>query len=344
MKSKKEAEETEAKLLDTFDYAWNKGSNVIRRPDEILKKLDEIASSTGRFSSLYRIFVPLTQKKVGIKIKGDKLLLQKNKVSADADEESNNFLSGVIKFSRSRPQLVSGKRETDVTPSNTCGVLLSDGTSCTLPPVLGRKRCEEHKGRKIYGYSFKLITEGKSPSSPDLCMNSSTLHGQDSHVICGVALGNGTSCGRKPIVGRKRCEEHKGMKINALISKSAKNKSGVNLGGCASDNELHNDPASKSMLFSDRCSTDRDPKTVCGAALRNGSFCTRSLTKGHERCWQHRVNGCDSSFSCSLKSDSQSRSVICGVTSPGGSVCEKSPAGGRKRCEQHKGMRLIVSQ
>ena len=35
---------------------------------------------------------------------------------------------------------------------------------------------------------------------------------------CGVNLGDGKFCDRQPVKGRKRCEQHKGKRVNAFVS------------------------------------------------------------------------------------------------------------------------------
>ncbi|KAE9447483.1 hypothetical protein C3L33_20619, partial [Rhododendron williamsianum] len=40
----------------------------------------------------------------------------------------------------------------------------------------------------------------------------------ETDTICGVDLKNGTVCRRQPLVGRKRCEEHKGMRVTGSKS------------------------------------------------------------------------------------------------------------------------------
>ncbi|KAL0386497.1 UNVERIFIED_CONTAM: protein EFFECTOR OF TRANSCRIPTION 2 [Sesamum latifolium] len=41
----------------------------------------------------------------------------------------------------------------------------------------------------------------------------------DSKGVCGITIGHGSVCTKAPVEGRKRCAEHKGMKVNGLISK-----------------------------------------------------------------------------------------------------------------------------
>ncbi|VFQ68105.1 unnamed protein product [Cuscuta campestris] len=62
--------------------------------------------------------------------------------------------------------------------------------------------------------------------------------------ICGVALGHGSVCIRSPVKGRKRCCEHKGMKINGSLN---------------------------SKLIADDGSSNET--LICGFVLENGSPC-----------------------------------------------------------------------
>ena len=66
MQNKEDALRTETQLLSTFDYAWNTSNNGIRRPDDILQKLHQIASCTRTLSDIARVVLPFTQKQVGI--------------------------------------------------------------------------------------------------------------------------------------------------------------------------------------------------------------------------------------------------------------------------------------
>ncbi|XVE98011.1 hypothetical protein REPUB_Repub03eG0068500 [Reevesia pubescens] len=69
MENKADSYRTEAQLLNTFDYAWNKGSNGARRHDDILQKLDKRASNHTTVAIFSKKHLPFLQKQVGIKIK-----------------------------------------------------------------------------------------------------------------------------------------------------------------------------------------------------------------------------------------------------------------------------------
>ncbi|KAM7257945.1 hypothetical protein ACFE04_013686 [Oxalis oulophora] len=213
MKTKKDAEKMESNLLDIFDYAWNKGGNGVRRPNDILLKLTKSDSSTRKLTNMYKKLIPFTQKRVGIKIEGTKPLTpEKNKSESIYDEEKLNFLPGIFKTGRSRPKLISvSDNYVTEEPGPICGVLLSDGDSCRKSPVPGRKRCEEHKGKKVYGFVLESRTGGQSNDVPD------TVPSQTWFVTCGVVLQNGDLCDRAPVPGRKRCEEHKGMRVKLRV-------------------------------------------------------------------------------------------------------------------------------
>uniref|UniRef100_A0A2P2PIH4 Uncharacterized protein LOC103453197 n=1 Tax=Rhizophora mucronata TaxID=61149 RepID=A0A2P2PIH4_RHIMU len=344
MKDKKDSVKTEARLLDTFDYAWNKGSNGIRRPGDIIQKLEKIASSTNRFPKIANKLLFFREGQVGIKIKRSMPTLPDSAVSTE--EDSKNFLSGIFKLSRTQPRLVSDKRVIDENSIHICGFITNDGITCGNPPVPGRKRCEEHKGRRIYGSRDKSTT-GSSSNPYDIYWESGSHDDQDCstpYTACGVKLADRTFCGKQPVPGRKRCEEHKGMRVNSSMSKTIP------------EEKCHMPAFSSIFTTSDACvkgtassSTNayRDHGneqcfTVCGATLGNGSFCQRQPIRGNKRCWQHKGKRVDSTFSEISSSFMKFDSFTCGVTLQNGSVCMRAPPRGRKRCEQHKGMRVTA--
>ncbi|KAI8565420.1 hypothetical protein RHMOL_Rhmol03G0257800 [Rhododendron molle] len=52
MKNKEEAEKTETRLLNTYDYALNKGNNGVRRLGDVFQKLQGSTSSSDQFLTL----------------------------------------------------------------------------------------------------------------------------------------------------------------------------------------------------------------------------------------------------------------------------------------------------
>lgn len=401
MHSKRDAEETETRLLNRFNYAWNTSKNGVRRPNDILQKVNEIASSTTRFPNIVRKLLPFSQKQVGIRIKASKLPSAGNKQSSYADEESYNFLPRIFKFGRSQPRLVLDRSVVIEENTSFCGVALGDGSFCRRPPVERRKRCAEHKEMKVNGSIPKLVTEGKSGSIlgsdsrtsgdresygnsaqdfsndtvevPQVIVKHSAI--ESSGPICGVFLNDGSPCRTRPAHGRKRCDEHKGERIHGFITESAiggrsqsvhshdvskgynticgvdfgyglycsrqpvegrvrcEKHKGMRVDGLVSKLSTE-DKSHISTSYSDYnyCNTP-----ACGATLYDGSLCKRKPTEGNKRCWQHKGMRAGSSFS---GFDSGTSLLTCGITLQNGSVCMMTPARGRKRCERHKGMRL----
>lgn len=277
MKSKSDAERTEAKLLERFDYAWNKVGNVARRPNDVLIKIEKISSRNNKISKILKMIQSFSEQKVGIQIKAEKLSLG-NRPSHDIYDENFNLFDRVFKFSRSQPRLVSTNPNTIVEDCNQmhiCGVISSDGSFCSNPPVKGRKRCSKHKGMRLNSVSI---------NSKSMTKDSSIDNSQEENIvssICGVILLDGSQCARPPYPGRKRCEEHKGLRINQAISKSSNLKSVIK-------NPLYN----------------VTPTEHCGVILGDGRSCERQPVKGRKRCEEHkgmRVTGYVSKLSSRVK-------------------------------------------
>ncbi|CAH2069709.1 unnamed protein product [Thlaspi arvense] len=331
MGSKREAEATEGMLLSTFDYAWNKGSNGERRQLDLLKKLGDGEFMSRRKSGISRLLFPFLRNQVGIRIKGEKhVLKQERMLSCDVDGEkkSSSFLTSILKLTRSRPQPVSDRLDEigGSRSDSVCGVLLADGVCCSRSPVKGRKRCIEHKGQRV----CRVSPEKRKPLQPEVFIGQDHNH-DDSGVMCGVILPNMEPCTKRTISGRKRCEDHKGMRINAflfLLNQTDREKT-------VKDEKY--DPESHTDLNDEEALT-----RFCEAATKNGLPCTRSSPKGSKRCWQHKEK-----TSCDISPVNVppvvGKQVTCGVKMCDGLICERSPVKGRKRCEEHKGMRIIPS-
>lgn len=281
MESKRDAEKTESQLLKTFDYAWNKGSNGSRRLNDVIKKLESLSSKTSPFPSITRKLRMLGQKQVGIRIKARKQILKENALSTDQD--INSLLARVFKFGRSRPRLVSDRVGTTGEHGNVCGVALGDGIICERPPVEGRKRCSGHKGMKTKSSFSKPIVERK-PQISEVNHNGMNFHlvrgkcsdNEEFTIICGVILNDGLPCKRLPVQGRKRCEEHKGMRIRALISNSMIGK------------PHHTDDLI--MKSSDKFQPQVLPECSisCGVELGHGKSCEKLPVVGRKRCEEHK--------------------------------------------------------
>ncbi|KAB5552575.1 hypothetical protein DKX38_009886 [Salix brachista] len=352
MKVKRDAEETEGQLLATFDYAWNKGCNGTRRPSDVLQKLDKITSKTTRPPNIFQRFPFFSHKQEGIKIKASKPV-SPEKCAGFGDEDSKKIFSGIFKFSRSQPRLVTDRHGFNEDIVCICGFIMVDGITCKRPPVPGRKRCEEHKGRRLYGASYKSITQGNLdyPHGADLLPT--THNDQEHETTCGVNLGDGTFCRMRAVALRKRCEDHKGMQVNTTVSEPAaedKIRMPVLRGVSSSfSDSINNNASSKHNAYStSQCGSSNNPvkehfPNTCGVMLGNGSFCRRQPIQGNKRCWQHKGKRADCNLSGVDSSLPRFDAPICAATLDNGSVCLRAPVQGRKRCEQHKGMRVSTS-
>ncbi|KAM1155637.1 hypothetical protein ACFX13_027099 [Malus domestica] len=221
MENKSNALKTETQLLDTFDYAWNTTINGARRPGDVLRKLKKISSSTTQFANIAQKLLPFSQKKVGIRIESSKPISTGDKFSAYDDREIHNSPFRVFKLGRSQPRLVSYRSITEENTSIICGVVVGDDSVCRTAPVPGRKRCAEHKGMRINGSTRVGISISNVDSQCRVISNHDPVELPPVEVpaseifvpICGFILADGSPCGRHPIQGRKRCDEHKGRRI-----------------------------------------------------------------------------------------------------------------------------------
>ncbi|KAL1808839.1 hypothetical protein DCAR_0728363 [Daucus carota subsp. sativus] len=312
MKSKKVAEETEASLLGVFDYAWNRGGNGARRPNAIFHKLDRSISSAAWSHPIIRRLQSFRQKEVGLKI-----ITHQDESDAYSEQASKNIISRIFKFGRSRPTLVSDRFKVDKDGNNMCGVALGQGYICTSPPVYGRKRCSEHKGMKVN--SSKCTSEMNSllksaANNPFYVDHSGTLKLQHQNCVadekmsftCGLVMPDGSLCAREPVRGRKRCEEHKGRRINKTFLKLVREEKthnleipGLDLRTLSGDNETNKTVKHQSSCSSERCivsiheASAQEESPTCGAKTRNGSFCKRKPGKNSKRCWQHHDKSSD---------------------------------------------------
>ncbi|KAI9191528.1 hypothetical protein LWI28_009583 [Acer negundo] len=347
MKSKADALKVEAQLLDRFDYAWNKGSNVRRRHDDVLKKLNKVPLRNIKFPKFIRKIIRFSQKPMGIEIKETKQLSLEQKFSNYADEKSNNFLPQVFKFSKSQPKLVLDRqgaedRTLNYTKKNSpemykagrvvslessevslpfniiCGVELGDGYLCSSQPAKGRVRCEEHKGLKVNG-NFSRSDEKVNTHVYVKDSNSSTFDDRKfGSSVCGARTLGGSYCTR-PVQGNTSCWQH-----SAQVSDSR-------------DSTIRSSNVS-----------EYGGASLCGASTQNGSYCSREV-KGGGRCWQHsvhaqvnggprllpslRVSNRDSSIS-SRNDWKREGTSLCGASTRKGSCCRRQVKGGG-RCWQH---------
>ncbi|XVF34997.1 hypothetical protein REPUB_Repub18cG0106800 [Reevesia pubescens] len=366
MENKADAFRTETQILKTFDYAWNKGSNGARRHDDILQKLDKRASNLTPLAIFSRKHLPFLQKQVGIKIKASKLLSQDKDFSKYADGESYNFLWPVFKFSRSQPRLVLDRGGSNQSDTISCGVVLGDGSVCRRPPVEGRKRCAEHKGKKTKGSSVKLSTSEKSQQHkacseyavsdngefnvrgakttryetlPDLAFDSyandaSGFDKKSSEILLPgkVEIGPqapGFSEGCVIICGVELGNGHFCTKQPVRGRERCEEHKGMRVTSRLSGLDAKSDVCSR--FNSHNYGSSNSTTSICGATTCNGSFCQRTV-KGNGRCWQHLNYGGGSSSSSGYYGGSSTS--ICGAPTRNGSFCQRTVKG-NGRCWQH---------
>ncbi|KAF3332886.1 hypothetical protein FCM35_KLT02463 [Carex littledalei] len=247
MRNKLEAEKREAQLLDYFDYAWNQIHNGSIRREEILSKLDKRLSSSQMSSPIFQKFqnskkIFFHEKKVGVSINNSVLF-------------DKYIVPEVRKVGKSWPQVLQRETETShtTTPIETiCGIALGDGGVCANRPIQGRKRCEDHKGRRIV------------ETRKERLLNNNSL-GCEIETICGIALVDGGVCANRPIQGRKRCEDHKGRRIVETRKERLLNNNSL---GCEIEQAL---------------------VSVCGAFSEiDGSICKKPPAVGRKRCEVHK--------------------------------------------------------
>ncbi|CAE5975918.1 unnamed protein product [Arabidopsis arenosa] len=116
---------------------------------------------------------------------------EEREVSSDAAEKEINSLPSILRLSPSRPQPVSERHDDIVDESDSasvCGVLLEDGTTCTTIPIKGRKRCAEHKGKKL---------SRVSPENHIPCEVPTARESKETEDTCGVILPDMWLFGRK---------------------------------------------------------------------------------------------------------------------------------------------------
>ncbi|CAN1340706.1 Protein EFFECTOR OF TRANSCRIPTION 2 [Linum perenne] len=296
MKDKNGAEKTESRLLNTFDYAWNRGGNGARRPNEILQKLDRIASTTAasaKFKDISKRLMSLGHGAVGIKIEAiTKPMVDTNLAEDVDDDDGKKFFARIFKFNRSKPRLVLDSYripEDKDNSGNVCGFIMVDGIPCSTPPIVGRKRCEKHKGMRIYGSTYVKQSPGTVRGANSTCSSAITptadadelskftdtdgygsqlnwklLIERDDNLCattttCGASLVNGSLCRRRTGKGNERCWQHQGKSVN----------------------NVSDDGLSLKFELEARAAT-------CGVPLLDGSSCGRDPVPGRKRCLLHK--------------------------------------------------------
>ncbi|KAI3711574.1 hypothetical protein L1987_70113 [Smallanthus sonchifolius] len=191
-------------------------------------------------------------------------------------------------------------------------VLLAFKKIHVLPPKevgLRIKRCDSpvlENGSSFYtkpndtntlAKTFKFGRSQPTLVSKDCNMNKNNVG------ICGVALGHGSICIRPPVEGRKRCVDHKGMKVNACIRPRSDLKDEgmmVNVKkGCEEvkhEGMLVNEKKSCEEVKHERMMVNMKKSNITGAdsltciaITLKGSCCRRKPSKNSKFCWQHET-------------------------------------------------------
>ncbi|XP_039128734.1 LOW QUALITY PROTEIN: protein EFFECTOR OF TRANSCRIPTION 2-like [Dioscorea cayenensis subsp. rotundata] len=376
MIDKKEAEKIESKLLSTFDYAWNTRANGTSRREDVLNKIS--STMTGQpipkvLKNLQEWKQLTFNKKSGNK---DQWKCSTDKLGS-SNFLKHYLIPLIRKVSKILPQPNEGD-EVLSSEHDICGAANGDGSICRRKPVLRNKRCMQHKGKRIilYGHikskevlpsTYNSSLVGLLIEDNSLCMELpcnetqqceklreispiENLKTEDESLdveydhskeyqICRVLLRDGNICRSKPFPGRKRCEDHKGMRVTGIISMTTKECLAKEI---SSDTEL--DPCEEYQ--------------ICGVFLGDGDVCQSKPFPGRKRCEYHKgmkVTGIISMTTreCLAKGISSDTELdpcedyqICGVLFGDGNVCQSMRLPGRKRCEYHKGMRIngIISR
>lgn len=310
MKNKADALKTERELLDTFDYAWNKGNNGTRRHADVRRKLEKVASNNIQFPKTIRNLLYFNQKPADIKIK--------------ASTEGHNFLPQIIKFTTSQPRLVSDRYGADEGHTGICGVSLGDGSVCQRPPVERRKRCVEHRGMRISASTPKLTMKGKAK-------------------VCDV------DPMKLPFMVEQKCPVSEGeeqKRRNNCGSNSKSTGSSQYVYDACVDSNAHGALNSPEMYRQGRVQAKAKLQcdTICGVNFGDGTFCTRQPVEGRVRCEQHKWWKIEGIKSTSAAQDHKSNvygtsygSFVCGGLTLDGSYCRRQVKAANTRCWQHTG-------
>ncbi|CAA7388716.1 unnamed protein product [Spirodela intermedia] len=200
VRSKREALDAEARLLEVFDYAWNRIGNAAYRYEDIILKLDKL-SRASLFRSFLTKLKPWTWKfpegklpQLGIGFSSSESF----NLGDCPNDSKPDQTSVILELNKSQRIVVQRKNNPREGCGGVCGVIKEDGSVCERNPVLGRKRCGEHRGKRI----------NRSPP-----VNGKEAEVQEPPILCGVVLKDGSFCSNPPPQGRKRCHLHKGRRV-----------------------------------------------------------------------------------------------------------------------------------
>ncbi|XLR65995.1 hypothetical protein S83_016667 [Arachis hypogaea] len=147
---------------------------------------------------------------------------------------------------------------------------------------------EEEDSDGIYSFISRVFKFNKS--RPRKVENIVIANQQDA-VICGVALGDGSVCINTPAERRKRCPQHKGMRINnvspakAFVSPKSKSNLVSEINKFMDQNVSNDDVPDIPKKPVEESSSKTN---ICGIILYDGSPCRRVPVKGRKRCQEHK--------------------------------------------------------
>lgn len=144
--------------------------------------------------------------------------------------------------------------------------------------------CADEESPNILSRVFKF-----GRSQPRLVSDRSGITQQNT-VICGVALTHDSVCTRPPVEGRKRCAEHKGMKINGLITVRLPFSTDVPKYGVihSTKSDGYGAPGFAHDTDTVKYHVSESLGPICGFALSGGSPCRRQAVQGNKRCGEHK--------------------------------------------------------
>ncbi|CAM6120380.1 unnamed protein product [Calypogeia fissa] len=187
---------------------------------------------------------------------------------------------------------------------------------CLGPVLVSGWRKWDYFGRKV-GISVPVrkptdTTPARAKIS-DTFFLSSTKGGraEDGHLgatsVCGILLPDGSTCGSRPVKGRRRCKDHKGQRAK-VSTRQIRTRT----------------PAIQQQQ--QQQSDDHNPVET-GRSSKPAVVIIRAQMQGK------RVEITDVSTDGFLVEE------VCGAVVGGGAPCLNRPLQGRKRCSTHKGMR-----
>jgi hypothetical protein len=231
----------EAGLLKCFDYAWNRGSNGDRRPNDAFLKLQQKTEKLKMKSVIKALSRKLWKPNKSSKgMLGDeenqrckeldtlpwkKCHAMKETVSCTLESlksESPSKIeatgSATYRTSNGAKIVIAALSYESPQKGGICGVTDGNGMICKEAPLNGRKRCALHKGMRIQSNPSALLVPWKQgiheeDSHFKPMVSEDCIQSQNQFIICGVLDVNGLVCNKAPENGRKRCNDHRGMRL-----------------------------------------------------------------------------------------------------------------------------------